>query len=222
MRSLLVALLLLPASMLASEADPLAACGTRAAEAVQRHYGSAKDLTAEFVQTSRSVGAGGLQEPVAASGEVILQVPGKMRWAYDKPEKSLVVSDGETLWLYDPGFKEAQKLPVAGGDYLSGAAMVFLRGNGTLADEFAIATNACNEKQAELRLTPREEATYEFLTIWVDTSTGLIQRTEVSDLLGNKTLVEFRNVRLDQRPDDSLFRFEPPEGVEVIEVDPLG
>ena len=215
-----LAILLLP--LPAAAADPeLASCGARAAKAMQERYGEAKDLSADFVQTSRTVGPGGAAQAVASSGKVVLQIPGRMRWAYEKPEESLVVSDGETLWLYDPGFREAQKLPVAGGSYLSGAAMIFLRGGGDLEQEFEVVPLTCSEAQAELRLTPRETSTYEFLTIWVAPDTGEISRTEVSDLLGNRTLVEFHHVRLDQAPDASVFRFEPPEGVEVIELAPL-
>ena len=166
------------------------------------------------------MGPGGAQGASAASGSVVLQVPGKMRWSYEKPEPSLVVSDGRTLWLYDPAFGEAQKLPVTDEGYLSGAAIQFLLGQGNLREEFSIEARACEISSAELRLTPREAATYEFLTIWVDPTDGLIQRTEVADLLGNRTLVEFRDMAVNQKPDDSVFEFEPPEGVSVVELTP--
>ena len=79
---------------------------------------------------------------------------------------------------------------------------------------------ACDETGAELKLVPRQDASYEFLTIWVDPGDGLIQRTEIFDLLGNRTRVEFRKVSLNQAPDAKLFEFEPPEGVKVVDLTP--
>ena len=109
---------------------------------------------------------------------------------------------------------------IAYGGYLSGAAIQFLLGKGDLSQEFEIQTLACDATAAELLLTPRAEATYEALTIWVDPTQGLITRTEVLDLLGNRTRIEFQDMQVNQRPDPSVFRFEPPEGVEVIELAP--
>jgi outer membrane lipoprotein carrier protein len=195
-------------------------CGQKAAEAVQSRYRDVQDIRANFVQTSRAAGPAALQGPTASSGTVVLEVPGKMRWTYEKPEQSLLVSDGEVLWLYDPAFGEAQKLAVTDDGYLSGAAIQFLLGKGDLGKEFEILTLSCDATQAELRLTPREAATYEFLTIWVDPSEGLINRTEIADLLGNRTLVEFHKMAVNQKPDASEFRFEPPAGVSVVELTP--
>ena len=82
--------------------DPTQACGLAAAERVQERYRDVRDLRAEFVQTSQSVGLAGGGQASAASGSVVLQVPGKMRWSYEKPEPSLIVSDGQVLWIYAP------------------------------------------------------------------------------------------------------------------------
>ena len=202
--------------------DPAAAeregCGARAAEAVQNRYRDVEDLSASFVQTSRPAGPAAASGPTTASGSVVLAVPGRMRWTYDKPEKSLVVSDGETLWLYDPAFGEAQKLAVGSGGYLSGAALQFLLGKGELTHEFEVRTRACDAVVAELALVPRTPAGYERLVIWVDPKRGDMHRIEISDLLGSRTLVEFSGVELNRRPAAALFRFEPPEGVSVIDL----
>ena len=211
----------LAGAAVAAEPDPaLTDCGERSAQAVQKHYSNVTDLAAEFVQTTRAVGPRSAQAPTAASGKVVLQVPGKMRWTYEKPDPSLVVSDGKTLWLYDPAFGEAQKLPVTDSGYLSGAAIQFLLGRGDLAEEFEILPIACDAGNAELKLTPKAAATYEYLVIWVDPGQGRIIRTEVVDLLGNRTRVEFHDMKINQKPDASVFRFEPPKGVSVVEIAP--
>jgi outer membrane lipoprotein carrier protein len=140
-----------------------------------------------------------------------------MRWSYDEPEPSLVVSDGETLWIYDPVFREAQKLPASEG-YLSGAALQFLMGEGEIARDFEIEAIDCGKHSAELRLRPRKPSSYEKLHVWVDPETGDLQKTKVFFVLGNVTEVAFSNIELNRDPDPQLFRFEAPADVRVIEL----
>ncbi len=88
-------------------------CRDAAVAALQQRYESARDFRADIVQTTRSVALGAdSSEQMTSKGTVVFAKPGKMRWSYEEPEPSLVVSDGETLWIYDLVFREAEKLPV--------------------------------------------------------------------------------------------------------------
>jgi outer membrane lipoprotein carrier protein len=190
----------------------------RAAASTQARYEGVRDLQARFTQITRQAGALP-SAPTTARGSVVLAKPGKMRWTYEAPEPSLVVSDGVTLWIYDPAFREAQRLPVSGG-YLSGAAIQFLLGEGDIFRDFHVTAIACGEDSAELELVPREPATYEKLTVKVDAATGDITGTRLVDLLGTVIEVELSELRTDQSPPASLFRFEPPKGVRVTDLQP--
>jgi outer membrane lipoprotein carrier protein len=140
-----------------------------------------------------------------------------MRWDYQEPEESLVVSDGEILWLYDPAFGEAQRLPMAGA-FLSGAAIQFLLGEGDMLREFRVTELSCGEASVELELVPREPASYEKLRIVADPAGGDISRTVVVDLIGNVTEIDFTDLKVDQKLPDDFFRFVPPEGVKVVDL----
>src|SRR5947209_18376646 len=72
---------------------------------VQKYYDATKDLRAKFEQQLESPS----RAPSKASGDVWLKKPGKMRWDYAKPEKKVIVSDGATLWFYDPEDEQADK-----------------------------------------------------------------------------------------------------------------
>lgn len=194
-------------------------CMARAVEAIQRRYEGVRDISARFVQTTRPVAVGSrAQEPESSRGRVVLAKPGKMRWAYEEPQESLVVSDGETLWLYDPEFGEVQKLPMAEG-FLSGAAAQFLLGAGELRRDFTVTALACGPEEARLELVPREPATYEKIVLDADPRTGDVRRSRVVDLLGNVSTVEFHDVERNRDPAPETFRFDPPEGVKVIEIE---
>jgi len=194
-------------------------CRDAAVSAVQRRYESANDLRADIVQTTRSVALGtNASEQMTSKGTVVFAKPGKMRWTYNEPEPSLVVSDGVTLWIYDPTFREAQKLPATEG-YLSGVAIEFLLGGGALERDFEISALRCEAGEAELRLQPRKSASYEKLDVVVNPRTGELRKTTVYFVLGNVTEVAFSNIELDTHPPASLFHFDPPADVRVIELD---
>ena len=202
----------------AAPLDSTQDCAERAAALIQARYEGVRDLQARFTQTTRQAGAVP-SAPTTARGSVVLAKPGRMRWTYEAPEPSLVVSDGVTLWIYDPAFQEAQRLPVSPG-YLSGAAIQFLLGEGDIFRDFHVVAIACGEASAELELVPREPATYEKIAVKVDAASGDITGTRLVDLLGTVIEVELSELRINQSPPASLFGFEPPQGVRVTDLQP--
>jgi outer membrane lipoprotein carrier protein len=198
-----------------------AACARETALRVQARYEGVRDLRGRFRQTTWSVALGEAGAGEEARGEVVFAKPGRMRWSYQSPEPSLVVSDGRTLWIFDPTVREVQVLPVDQG-FLSGAAIQFLLGQGRILDAFTVETRDCEADPAHLVLVPREPATYERLELRVDRASGEIRETEVLDLFGNRTRVAFEGVRTNSGPPDSLFRFEAPPGTRVLEVPAAG
>lgn len=194
------------------------ACAEALAARVQSRYESVRDLRARFEQRTRRVSLGhGESRALLGRGTVVFAKPGRMRWTYEAPEPSVVVSDGESLWIYDPVAGEAQHLTLGAG-FLSGAAIQFLLGRGNLLREFKVSSGPCEEVPTRLVLSPREDAPYERLEVRADPKTGEISETLVADLLGNVTRVQFQEVRTNSDPDPSLFRFDPPEGVRVLEL----
>ncbi len=197
-------------------------CAEAVALRVQAHYADVRDLGARFAQTTRSVVFGGAPAGVeeTARGEVVFARPARMRWVYESPEPSVVVSDGETLWIFDPVANEVQVLPV-GGRFLSGAAIQLLIGQSRILDVFSARARACGGETADLVLVPREEAAYERLELRVEAETGAVLQTAVLDLFGNRTEVAFESMQTNQDPPDELFRFEPPEGARVLVLQPV-
>ncbi len=191
-------------------------CAATLIARVQSRYDAMHELEARFTQRTISAlsPSGDL-----TTGRVALAKPGRMRWSYETPEPSLVVSDGATLWIYDPAAREAQKLAV-GEQFLSGAAFQFLLGSGRIADSFRVRADRCDLPRARLTLEPKADATYQSLELEVDTASGEAHSTAVLDLFGNRTEVEFSELRYDGGLDPGTFRFTPEAGVRVIELDP--
>ncbi len=218
--SLVLALLGIAAASAAgadAPAQPKLACADGAASALQRRYEAVRDLEADFEQTTRSVALGRSGAVAKSRGRVVFAKPGRMRWTYAEPEPSLVVSDGKELWIYDPTSREAQHLVVT-EEYLSGAALSFLLGEGEILRDFAVKARECGETEVLLDLVPREPTTYERLQARIDPRTGELLETTVIDLLGNATTVALRDLHVNRDPDASLFHFEPPPGARVVEL----
>jgi len=202
------------------EAAPDAACADAVARRVQQHYDGIRDLRAHFVQTSERVALGSsAAASLQSRGEVVFAKPGRMRWSYQSPAPSLVVSDGRTLWIYDPQAHEVQQLPLGPG-YLSGAAIQFLLGEGKLLDEFEVQAHGCGGDEVQLVLLPRRDAEYERLELRADARTGAVRETAVVDLLGNRTTIALSDLRANSKPDPALFRFDPPAGTRVLSLPP--
>jgi outer membrane lipoprotein carrier protein len=196
-------------------------CAREVAGRVQARYEGVRDLEARFTQKSRSVALGGAAQEMRARGVALFAKPGRMRWTYQEPEPSVVVSDGTTLWIYDPVAKEAQEFPVGEG-FLSGTAVQFLLGEGDLLGSFEVRAEGCGAAVVRLLLRPRAEASYESLELLVAPETGDVRETAVVDLFGNRTDVIFESMRSNLQVDPAQFRFEPGPDVRVLRAEPPG
>ncbi len=151
----------------------------------------------------------------AKKGEVVFAKPGRMRWTYREPDPSVVISDGQVLWIHDVSGGTATRLEVTDG-YLTGAALQFLLGDGKILESFDVLATACQGDVVHLDLTPREESSYERLGL-VATAAGDITETSITDLFGNRTTIRFEGIVVNQAPESAVFEFDPPDGVEIID-----
>jgi outer membrane lipoprotein carrier protein len=185
---------------------------------IQRFYDATKDLHAHFEQTlSSPVGM-----PKKASGDVWLKKPGKMRWDYAKPEKKLMVADGQTLWVYEPEDAQAFKQDLRSSALP--ASVSFLVGQGKLADEFQVTVEPAPPKELQLaasavvlKLVPKAATTaYRYLLFVVDPATGQVEATRIYDQQGGTNQLAFSDLQSNRGVDDAKFRFTPPAGTHIV------
>ena len=186
---------------------------------VQKRYDGAADFRARFTQTLTSVALG---RKTNSSGEVTFKKPGRMRWDYEKPEKSSYVTDGGVLWLYEPDDKQAFKQDLKSSQLP--AALSFLTGKGKLATEFDI-TFAGNKPGADyvLALSPKTpQAQVKTIQFVVDPRTFDVRESVITDGQGNVNDLTFADIRVNTRVPDAVFKFTPPAGTRVIDTAKLG
>jgi outer membrane lipoprotein carrier protein len=181
---------------------------------VQKYYDATKDLRAKFEQQIESAS----RAPSKASGEVWLKKPGKMRWDYARPEKKLMVSDGATLWVYEPEDEQAYKQDLKGNALP--AQVSFLLGEGQLDKEFDASLTKLDGISADelaLKMVPKVGTTaYRYLVFVVDGKSGQVKQTVIYGQDGSTNRLTFADVQQNRGVDDGKFKFAPPSGTHIL------
>ena len=170
-------------------------------------------FAAEFEQTVTSRFGDVLQ---VATGRMHLKRPLRLRWEVDEPYPQLVVTNGETLWVYDPDLLQVTVQPLA--EALSGSPAVFL--TGTVADlrrDFhVVATEPPEPGGDRFELTPTDpNATFGTLVLTFAAAGGLTG-IDIADHLEQFTRVSFTTLETAPVLESGLFEFTVPDGVDVI------
>lgn len=184
---------------------------------VQTVYDKVPSYTADFAQETASKLAGAGPE---ARGTVAFKKPGRMRWTYTTPVPQEIISDGKTLWLYQPNDK--QVIVSEAAKYLKNrASITFLAGQGKLTSEFNVALTTPPPgagKGTALELVPKQpDPTAARVVLLVDPKTGLVAESWVYDFMGNATHVRFTNAETGNKLKDDRFRFDIPKGIDIID-----
>jgi outer membrane lipoprotein carrier protein len=187
------------------------------AERIQKFYEATQDFQAAFQQEYFSKVLG---RKKSSSGFVYIKKPGKMRWDYKQPRPKHFVADGKALYIYDPELEQVMVDRAFSGSDLT-TAVTFLWGQGRLADEFAIAFYGRGDlggpQHYVLEMLPKKSARFKKLVMVVEKKTFKVIETVVEDPGGNVNHIFFANISTNVGLKDESFRFEIPEGVDVIE-----
>lgn len=189
--------------------------GQEILEIIQNQYTNTFDLEANFSQ--EYIGKV-MRQPQKGEGKVYFKKRGMLRWDYQIPKQQLI-SDGQTLWFYQP---EENQVVVSDVSKMI-KEFGFLTGEGDLRRDFKLIETKEQSSNKEgnliLELIPRE--THPSLTkvvLTVDKRTYLVIQTDIFDGLGNVTRTRFSEIRTNVKLPNTLFQFVIPAGVEILKV----
>jgi len=153
------------------------------------------------------------------SGRLYLERPGKLRWDYLDPEKkiALLLGDRTALYLEDERLMSRGRLSSEQGLFPR-----LLAGHDRIGEFFSaslVATPSTGSRGSyRLRLVPKgDAAAVGAVTLTLRPPAFLIERAELLDETGNRTMYTFSNVRRNRALPEGLFAFEPPPGTEVVD-----
>jgi outer membrane lipoprotein carrier protein len=188
-------------------------------EGFQQRYKAVETVTGNYRQEYRAPGQGIHQEE---SGVFWFKRPGFMRWECRQPEEKLYVLDGHNSFHYVPLDSQVYVQSLTAED-LRSTPLELLLGAVDIDQSYKVswAVNTLPEYEHTclIRLTSRKpEPGYSFLVLELDQGTWDLRRLIIRETTGNTSEFLFTNVETNVKIEDSKFRFKPPKGVDVIQL----
>ena len=193
-----------------------------AAKLLQSAYEKTETFTADFKQeTAMRMST----RSRTAEGRVTIKKPMFIRWDYVSPDKQILVGNGRQFLMYFEKTKQMIIRPV--DDYMeSDVTYAFFTGTGDILRDFDVHDGKVEDGILEtdlgddffLKLVPKKQhPQLEYMLLWIDRSSHLINRLQLIDLFGNVTDLVFSNIHTGVPVAEEYFSFTPPPGTEVIE-----
>lgn len=151
-----------------------------------------------------------------SSGRFEFLRPNRFRFEYTKPFEQSIVADGDTLWLYDVDLNQitARKQKdvlgstpaalIAAGTDIKALEAVFELTSAPAIDGVEWVDARPRAKEGQLQ------------SVRVGFKQGRLAALEISDSLGQQSVLTFADWQSNAPLKAERFRFEPPAGVDVI------
>jgi len=177
---------------------------------LQRHYHETNSFTAKFNEEIATVGAPKRQR----QGTVSFRKPGRMRWEFEDPEKQTIVSDGETVYSYDPDLNQVVETPLKQA-LKSSSATSFLLGIGNINHDFK-ARFVTPQTAGQIDLILDAKTGGYKIEIGLDPKTYNLITLTLFDQLGDTTKIDFSDIHDNVELPDSTFAFNAPPGADIV------
>lgn len=189
----------------------LLASGTVLADAreqLERFADGLESLSGEFRQIIVDEDGFLVEE---SHGSLRFLAPDRFRWDYREPFPQQLIADGERLWNFDEALDQ---VTVRDQPEAADSPLLVLTQPALLDRFYRIQPSA---EANELVFVPLDaEANFERAILRF--AQGLPVALELFDrLVGQRTVLELRDLQRNPDLDEALFRFEPPPGVDVLE-----
>ena len=199
---------------------------------LEARYRSARTLQATFLERYTENG----REVRSEAGTAYFRRPGKMRWEYERPDKDLFLVDGKTAWFYVPADHTVTRVPAKESTDLRTPLAL-------LASETKV-SRVCARVRLEEQEKPRQNDNVLLRCelrgvkgkVSGESSAGAIAGTDAASAVffeivpatgelvrliaqqpgGVRVEFQFQNWRINPPLPDSMFRFQPPAGVAIV------
>ena len=177
---------------------------------LKKFYKETHAMRADFYQLVTNRKGQKIQE---VSGQMQLQRPNKFRWDYKKPFEQQIISDGTSVWLYDPELAQVTVRELSKALGASPAAL--LAGEDSLDKNFKLVT-AYRKGNLEWVSTNPKDSDSGFNKISLGFKGELLQEMDMIDSFGHQTKIVFSNLQPNPAIEAKAFLFKPPKGVDVV------
>lgn len=180
---------------------------------IEKKYDGIRDVRISFTQHVRF---GVTQSEQTFSGTMLMKKGNKY---HIELEDQTIVTDGKSVWSYaksnkqviidkykeDPGSFSPDKILVNVPEHYTPS----LFGNETIS----------GKETSVLKLIPIDtKSNLQWMKVWVDHDDWLMRKIQLLDISDNLTTYSIDRIRMNEGVNDSLFIFETPAHVEVIDL----
>ncbi|QBQ64606.1 outer membrane lipoprotein chaperone LolA [Actinobacillus indolicus] len=177
----------------------------KAVAELQQRLEKASQYSADFDQTVRSSKGKQIQ---TGKGKFQVKRPNLFRMDTKSPQENLIVSDGETLWFYDPFVSQVTANWVK--DAVSNTPFVLLTSN----DKGNWEQYDVTQSMDNFVLKPKsKKSSIKQFDVRIDAN-GLLKGFSTIERDGQSNLYVLRNITTANLPND-LFKFSVPKGAEL-------
>lgn len=148
------------------------------------------------------------------AGTLAISKPNLVNWKTTSPDETLIVSDGNTLWFYDPFIEQASAYSLAKSIHNT-PILLLTSDEPALWQQYQV-----KQEQQRFIVTPiNENSQIKRLTLHFsdEASNNDVQLSEFSfqDATGQISQISLSNFNSKVKPDAALFTFTLPEGVRL-------
>jgi outer membrane lipoprotein carrier protein len=189
---------------------------------VDARYAQTQDLQADFTQETILEG---FATGFISSGRLYLKKPGLLRWDYLQPSEEQIYVDGDQVMMYVPEHQQVVK-GVLTQIAASKGPLTLLQGVGKLSQQFTVLESPEGPKEEgefpSLVLIHKsagnEIPTIKKIVLKLFPDSYLIQVITLFEVSGNISRIRFDNIHVNKGLSPSLFQFEVPPDVVVVEL----
>ncbi len=177
---------------------------------LQQFLNNTQSLSATFQQKLVDIHGFILQQ---SAGNLYLSRPGRFRWDYIQPYVQNIISNGQTIWMYD---SELEQVNVRPYNQLMAASPVRLLDNQQPLDKvFRLEPLSDEDDQQWVQLTPLEsESDFKHMTVGLQA--GKIKTMRFTDNFNQQTEIQFDQMIVNPHLKPEHFEFVAPEGTDVM------
>lgn len=140
--------------------------------------------------------------------------PGLFYWETDAPLSQFIVSDGNTVEVYDPDLEQVTIHTL--DDRVQSTPALLLSGEvGNLDESYEVRQRRMGDDTREYTLVPRGSDSL-FTSLRLSFYRGELQEMRMEDSLSQLSILSFDQVTLNEDLENSIFRLDYPEEVDVI------
>jgi outer membrane lipoprotein carrier protein len=203
----------LVAALLLAAADPAAVL-----KSLEQSGRSLKTMQARFAETKVLVL---LDEKQESAGSVFLEVPGRFRWNYEKPQPSVTLVKDGRFARYIPKSKQVFRGQAKGeADLLvgfgPGAEGLGRKYEVTLVGEEAVSGAPAHVLDLKPKAEQATSALFSAIRLWVDKARSIPVQTRLTEPTGDHTTVRFEDVVVNGKLPPGTFDLKLPS--DVVEV----